>query len=152
LNPGLLKYLRNWQPMNWSDFSLNPSSKTLRQFAAAWLLFFSLLGTVHYFARDHRSLGLTLGMIALAGGGPGLIQPRLIRWLFVGSMFLSFPIGWAVSQVTLAVMFFGILTPLALWFGIRRRDSLLRKQPGVRNSYWLAKECTQNVKNYFREY
>ena len=138
--------------MNWSEFPLNPGGRTLRQFGGAWLAFFSVLGAYHYFARAHHSLGLALGLMAFLVGLPGLVQPRLVKWVFVVSTLLAFPIGWVVSQLALVAMFFGTLSPLACWFGLRGRDALFRKQPAPQDSYWLPKETNRDVKSYFREY
>jgi len=75
--------------MNWSEFPLNPGGRTLRQFGGAWLAFFSVLGAYHYFARAHHSLGLALGLMAFLVGLPGLVQPRLVKWVFVVSTLLA---------------------------------------------------------------
>ena len=39
-------------------------------------------------------------------------------------MVLAFPIGWTVSQVILAVMFYGLFTPIGLVFRLIGRDPL----------------------------
>src|SRR5215470_4608145 len=100
--------------MTWSDIPLNPPRKTLRQFAAVWLVFFVALGLRQYFGRDHHVLGLVLIAMALGFGLPGLIKPAALRWLFVGWMVIAFPIGWTISQFMLLVMYYGLLTPVGL--------------------------------------
>ena len=55
-------------------------------------------------------------------GVAGLLLPWTIRPLFVGLMVLTAPIGWAVSQVFLAVVFFGVFTPIAMVFRLLGRD------------------------------
>ncbi len=49
-----------------------------------------------------------------------------MRWVYIGWMILAFPIGWTVSQVMLAVMFFGLFTPIGLVFRLIGRDPLHR--------------------------
>ena len=44
-------------------------------------------------------------------------------------MVLAFPIGWTVSQVMLAMMFFGLFTPIGLVFRLIGRDPLHRARP-----------------------
>jgi hypothetical protein len=85
-------------------------------------------------------------------GGLGLIRPAAMRWLFVGATVLAFPIGWVVSQVMLAVMYYGIITPLAVWFRLRGRDLLSRKPAPNRASFWAPKHTPSDMRAYFRQY
>src|SRR5437899_11769362 len=105
---------------------LNPSARVLRQFAAAWLVVVSLIGLHQYFFRQHVQVGVVLIAVAVAFGFLGLFRPAAVRWLFVIAQVATFPIGWAVSQVALLLMFYGLITPLALLFRLRRRDLLNR--------------------------
>lgn len=138
--------------MTWSDLPLHPTTKVLRQFAAAWLVFFLALGAYQYLARGHAPLGLALMGAALVIGLPGLIWPRAVRWLFVGWMVVAFPIGWLISLLMLLIMFYGLITPVALLFRLRGRDLLGRKSPPAGNSFWLPKHTPQDVRSYFRQY
>ena len=138
--------------MTWSDISRNPSPKTLRQFAAAWLVFLLAGGAHQYLARGHHRTGVVLAVLAVFFGGLGLIAPRAIRWLFVGAMVVAFPVGWLVSQVMLLLMFYLIVTPVALVFRLRGRDPLARKPAPGRASFWEPKTTPQDVRSYFRQY
>jgi hypothetical protein len=138
--------------MKWSDIPRDPSRQILRQFAGAWLVFFLAWGAHQGLARGRPPLGLGLAVLAVAVGVPGLIRPGAVRWLFVGWMVLAFPIGWLISQLTLLMMFYGMLTPIALFFRLTGRDPLCRKPtPGV-SSYWTAKEQPRDMRRYFRQY
>ncbi|MGE3803652.1 MAG: SxtJ family membrane protein [Gemmataceae bacterium] len=133
--------------MTWKDIPRNPSPTTLRQFAALWLVVFGALGALHF-----PELGGKV-LLALAGlvGVPGLIQPTLLRPLFVGWMIAVFPIGWTVSHVMLALLFFGLFTPLALWFRVRGRDALwLRRR--LMTTYWQPKPAVASVTRYYKQF
>jgi hypothetical protein len=138
--------------MKWSDLPLNPTVRALRQFAGAWLIFFMAVGVFRYVARGQHQLGIALGLMAIVVGGMGLIWPAAVRWLFVGATVLAFPIGWVVSHIMLAVMYYGIITPLALWFRIRGRDLLSRKPAPRRASFWAPKHTPEDMRTYFRQY
>src|SRR5690349_18781026 len=111
--------------MTWSDLPLNPTPRSLRQFSAAWLVFFLCLAARQYFVRGHHTAGVLLGLLAMLIGLAGLIRPAAVRWIFVVSMVLAFPIGWLISQFMLALLFFVVLTPVALLFRLRGRDLLV---------------------------
>jgi len=138
--------------MKWSDLPLHPTARALRQFAGAWLIFFLAVALHRYVARGQHQAGIALGVMAVVVGGLGLIRPVLLRWLFVGATVLTFPIGWVVSQIMLAVMFYGIITPLALWFPLRGRDLLARKPAPNRASFWTPKPTPADMRAYFRQY
>ncbi len=138
--------------MKWSDIPRDPSRKILRQFAGAWLVFFLAWAAHQGLAKGRLQFGLALAVMAVGVGLVGLIRPGAVRWLFVGWMVLAFPIGWLISQLTLLVMFYGMLTPIALFFRLTGRDALCRKPtPGVA-SYWTAKPQPRDMRRYFRQY
>ncbi len=138
--------------MKWSELSLHPTPKILRQFAGAWLVFFLALGAHQYFAKGHQSLGLALAALAVLGGGAGLAWPAALRWIFVGWLVVAFPIGWLVSQAMLALMFYVVLTPIAVVLRLRGRDSLCRRPAPGQPSFWVPKETPKDVRGYFRQY
>ena len=110
--------------MKWADIPLILRSKCSRQFAGLWLMFFGAWGFYQAVVRGHTTIGLIMGLAALAIGLLGLIRPAAIRPIYVGWMVLAFPIGWTVSQLMLAVMFFGLFMPIGLVFRVLGRDPL----------------------------
>jgi hypothetical protein len=138
--------------MQWSDISFAPSRRTLRQFAGLWILFFGGLACWHGFVRGRPGLALVLAALALTVGPAGLIRPAIIRPIYVGWMILVFPIGWAISRVVMALLFYGLFTPLGLLFRLLGRDPLgLRPVPN-RMTYWASKPAAPSVRNYFRQF
>jgi hypothetical protein len=138
--------------MKWSDLQLPPTPRVLRQFAAAWLVILLAWAAQQGLARGHRTAALVLGALAVAAGLPGLLAPAAIRWLYVGCMIVAFPVGWVVSQVLLGLLFYGVMTPVALFFRWRGRDPLHRAPPGNRASCWAPKTQPRDVRRYFRQY
>ena len=138
--------------MKCSDLPLNPSRKVLQQFAALWLVCLLALGASQYFAKGRPQLGLALGAAAVVIGLPGLIRPALLRWIFVACMVLTFPIGWLISLLMLSILYFLVITPLAIVFRLRGRDLLGRKPAPQRDSFWEPKQTPLDVGSYFRQY
>ncbi len=136
--------------MKWSDLPFNPTPRMLRQFAAALLVVLALDCVLFPGILRHPAGRCIVGALAVMGV-VGLVLPALIRWLFVGATVAAFPIGWVVSQVMLALMFYLILTPLALVFRWRRRDELqLRRKPG--ESYWVTREAAPKPESYLKQF
>jgi hypothetical protein len=103
-------------------------------------------------ARGRVGQALVLALIAVTIGPLGMVRPDWMRWVYVGWMILAFPIGWTVSQVMLAVMFFGLFTPIGLVFRLVGRDSLHRARSPERSSYWSPKPAPADLRRYFKQF
>ena len=110
------------------------------------------LGWKHYFKESHHAAGLVLGCVALVVGIPGLLSPPTVRWVFVGAIVLTFPLGWLVSQLMLALLFYLVVTPVALLFRLKGRDLLGRKLAPGSSTFWTKKTLSQDVRSYFRQF
>jgi hypothetical protein len=136
--------------MQWSEVIKPPKPRLLRQFAGLWLLFFAgLAGWRAWHGQPDVRAALLLGL-ALSIGLLGLAQPRGIRWIYTGWMIAAFPVGWTVSKVMVAAMFYLVFTPVALIFRLMKRDALHLRRPTV-DSYWTPKEQPASVREYFRQ-
>jgi hypothetical protein len=138
--------------MHWSDIQFKPSRTTLRQFAGLWLLFWGGLALLQAFARGRVGLGIALGILALTIGLAGLARPQWVRLIYVGWMVLAFPIGWTISQLTLAVIFFGLFAPIGLVFQLLGRDPLHRARQHELESYWVPKPAPADLRRYFKQF
>lgn len=138
--------------MTWSDIPRNPTPKVLRQFAVAWLVFFLSVAGLLGWARGRVEIGWLLAAVALAGGVGGWLRPGLLRGIFVGWMIVAFPLGWLVSQLVLAILFYGVFTPLALVFRLIGRDALAFKKPSGQATFWRPKPTPSDPRRYFRQY
>lgn len=96
---------------------------------------FLAVGVHRYVGRDQHELGLVLLALAVGVGAAGLIRPASVRWLFVGCMVATFPIGWVVSKALLMLLFINCALPLAVFLRLRGRDTLSRKPPPIRRRF-----------------
>lgn len=138
--------------MNWSDLPLHPTSRTLRQFAGLWLAIFSALAGWEFFFRQRQTAALALAALGLTAGLPGLWRPNLIRPLYVGGVIAGFPLGWLLSRVSLAVVFYLVVTPLGLCSRLAGRDRLSLRRKGDEQANWSPLAPSQDLRRYFRQY
>jgi Saxitoxin biosynthesis operon protein SxtJ len=137
--------------MRWSDIEFHPTRTTLRHFAGLWLAFFSGLALWEAFGRGRMGWATVFAFLAVTIGPLGLTRPEWMRFIYVGWMVLAFPIGWTVSQIMLAVMFFGLFAPIGLVFRFMNRDALRRRR-NPESSYWTPKPAPSDVRSYFRQF
>lgn len=137
--------------MNWADVTREPSPRLLRQFAALSLIIFGGLAAWRAASGAIDGWMWALAIAAVVIGGVGVTAPRAIRWIFTGWMIVAFPIGWLISRIVLAVLYFALFTPIALFFRMIGRD-VLQRRTRSRESYWTAKPAPGDVRSYFRQY
>ncbi len=136
--------------MKFSDIPRNPDTKTLRQFAAIWILFFGAIGCYSEYQGTETWPWIWLG-IAFVIGLPGFVFPRLLKPIFVTWMILAFPIGWVVSQLLLFLVFCLVFTPLGMLLRAFGHDPLQLKKPDA-ESYWTEKTQQQDPRRYLKQF
>jgi hypothetical protein len=139
-----------------------PSRRHLRVFGAGALVVFGALGTWLFFS--HRVFGLELSQstgealayalwaLAAFSGILAAAAPAALRPLYIAMAAVSLPVGWLVSHMVLAVVYYGILTPIGLALRFCGRDPLCRKFDPHAPSYWADRPPARNVKSYFRQF
>jgi hypothetical protein len=143
------------------DIDLKPNRKKLRQFGVIATLAFALLGLILYWKKGifWMSLGETADTLALVAGAAALIAATLsllapggLRPLYIVLTLVAFPIGYVVSHVILAVLFYGLLTPVGLVFRVIGRDPLHRRFDRDAESYWVPRRQREAKEYYFRQF
>jgi hypothetical protein len=137
--------------MRWSELPLKPTPRMLRQFFGAWLVLFAGMAVHRALVRHHPGAALILVAVA-ALGLIGMARPAWMRWLFVGAVVVTFPIGWVVSQLMLLLMFLLVITPVALFLRLRGRDILRLKRPPEHVSLWKGRPERTEPSRYLKQF
>jgi len=106
-------------------------------------------------ARDLRVEGMALrvaviGGIAILVTVAGVVRPATIRPVFVAAMTLTTPIRLLVSTVLLVIVYYIVLTPIALVARIAGRDMLSRRRRVDATTYWVPKNLPTDADSYLR--
>ena len=137
--------------MRWSDIPRKPESSTLRWFAAIWLAWFFSLACVAWLGQGDVIAASVLLGVGIVAGLPGLVHPQVIRSVFLGAMMVTFPLGWVVSHVMFALVFYCLFLPVGILFRLTGRDALGRRLDRSRGSYWSTKPRSCEPRSYFRQ-
>jgi hypothetical protein len=129
----------------------DPTERMLRQFAALSIVFFGVLAARAYF-HQRLLLAIVMSTVGLLIGVAGIVRPRTIRPVFVTWMKVAFPIGWVVSRIVLATIFYAIITPIALTFRLMGRDVLELGRTAGRTTYWQPKANVTDKSRYLRQF
>lgn len=149
------------------EINWHPSDRVLRQFGLcaaialpvlAWWLttetrIWSLVSGSAPWQLDAGNL-TAVGSALVAGlvlGSLGFIRPRWLRLPFLAATLITLPIGLVVSQLLVALMFYGIFLPVGLLFKLIGRDALDRRFDPQAGSYWQLKPQATSMESYFRQ-
>ncbi|MBW2244798.1 MAG: hypothetical protein JRH01_22690 [Deltaproteobacteria bacterium] len=143
------------------ELNLRPDHRALRQFGWIALLGFGFLAVLAWnemllfsFGLGHARTTVAGGLALLAGLSAlfSLLYPRANLPVYLGLSLLTYPIGVAVSYCILAVLFYGMFTPIGFTFRRMGRDALHRAVEPERESYWMEPRPPSPRARYFRQF
>lgn len=146
--------------------------------AAAVILAAAWLSSLIFNATDRRAqlagallpliLALTGGSVALgtpvmrvamacwAVAGIGALavwaSPRFGRRLYVGWMLAALPIGWTLSHLLLALVYYLVVTPIGLVMKLVGYDPMKRAFDRTSETYWVERRPETEASRYFRQF
>jgi hypothetical protein len=130
----------------------NPSARDLRQFGLLLAGFVLLAGWLLGRRFDIAPPWPLLGALSAVSFVVALARPTALRLVFLGWGTATWPISWVVSHVLLALVFYGILTPVGLLVRLSGRDPMQRKLEPAATSYWQRRPPPRDRKSYFRPF
>lgn len=139
--------------MSLDQIKSNVTPSILRQFAVACLVFACGAGILLWERDGRAAQSAFLVGLGLALGICGLIWPTSVRLLYLAAVYVTFPIGWLVSQVLMSLLFYGLITPIAVIFRLVGRDRLCLRRPVEAATYWRARPADPPpLASYFRQF
>jgi len=127
------------------------SRKQLALFGAAWLVFFGVVGAVLW---RTMGLGAAAGCWVAAAVVPaaGCVVPGLLRTVYLGMAYATFPLGLLLSTLLLAIVYYLVLTPIGLVLRLRRHDPMARRWNEKAATYWCPREEPGDPARDFRQF
>jgi hypothetical protein len=124
---------------------------------------------------DLRKFGLTIGIVLILLGGlfywrgkdfytyffilsaffvlTALALPVVLKPIYMAWMSLAIAIGWVMTRVILILLFYLVITPIALITRLLGKNFLDRRIDQTMSSYWIAKETKKiEKKNYEKQF
>ncbi len=137
----------------------NPPARQLSQFGwisligfpalwCAWLGIARLAGR----ADPPTQLLMVLSGIGLVVFVLSRIDPRLVKYVFLGLMVITWPIAMTISFTLMALIYYGMFLPVGLVFRLLGRDPLNRRIDRQAESYWVVRDKSRTAASYMRLY
>ena len=137
--------------MQWTEVTARPSTRTLRHFAALFLIVFTVTAGLRVWRGDAGTLTIAIAATGVAVGLVGLVRPDAIRYVYTGWMIAAFPIGWTISRVIVTLLFYLVFAPFALVFRLLGRDAL-RLHRRTPTTYWIETKGGEPPESYYAQF
>lgn len=138
------------------DIDWKPSPRKLRQFAAASLVGFPLIGLLltkllplaKVTPPDNLiTIGAIIGVIVCV---LGLLIPRAVTPVYLALVILFFPVGFVLGWVLLPAIYYLVFTPIGLGLRLLGKDPMERRWG--QDSYWSERKPMPAPATYYRQY
>lgn len=128
-----------------------PSPRQLIQFAIAWTVFFLLIA-LFYAWRNPSAPPWPLVALALIPPLIGSIFPGFLRILFVALSAITFPIGFVLSHLVLAALYYLVLSPTGVILRIFKLGFFPKRPDSSLTTYWHSRTRTRERNDYYKPY
>ena len=129
----------------------SPTNIELRVFAGGLLVLAGIVGFVRPTWLPDPGQQLVMGLL-IVSGLLGLVCPAKIRGIYRAWMFVVLPIGWLVSHLAMAVIYFLVITPIGVVRRLAGADSLSIHDSKTLDSYWESIRREEDPSRPFRQY
>ena len=131
----------------------DPTRKQLNQFGFIWLGFLTLFGAIVFFKLGEPTVAKVLWVLAVVVPVVGWSVPAFMRLVFVGMSYLAWPIGFVVSHVVLALVYYLVFMPIGLVMRVIGYDPMKRRFDPEAATYWIERDPkASEAKRYFRQF
>ncbi|MCP3982176.1 MAG: hypothetical protein GY716_22950 [bacterium] len=113
---------------------------------------FGLCGGASRLGVEAATVTTAVGIVGALGAMAIWAAPSLGRTLYVGWMLAALPIGWTISNVILALVYFAVLTPIGLLLRVAGRDPMTRGLDPEASTYWIERSSRSDRSSYFRQF
>ncbi len=122
--------------------------KQVRQFGLMVGSVLVLIGLWKLYQGKHEIIRITLWSIGGSLVITGVIVPVLLTPVYWVWVKLAHLLGWINTRLLLGIIFFVIITPMAIVMKVFGRDALNRKIDKDTDSYWVPRPSIESIKEY----
>ena len=143
------------------EINFRPDERTLRQFGWIALGGFGLLALCawnHWLVFRHLSdaarepVAFALLGLGVLSAVLGLVYPKANALLFVGLSVVAFPIGFVLSYVIMATLFYVVIAPVGFLLRLIGKDPMDRRLLPDAKTYWLDARPARAKADYFKQF
>ncbi len=134
------------------ELNKNPSRQELFIFGALFALFFGLIAGLIWWKFHAATVAYVVWSIAAAITFVFYALPPIRKPLYLGWIYLAYPIGWVISHTAMALIYYLVFTPIGLTMRLLGRDPMERRFDRSAASYWVEHDPAGEPGRYFRQF
>ena len=138
--------------MDLIEKNLPATSSQLRLFGVLLAIFFGLVGGLVLYHSSSWTLASTIWCVALVICAFYYSSKSAQHFIFRAWMAAVYPIGWFISHMLLAIIYYLLITPIGLVVRLFRSDPLQRDFDRSATTYWTLCHKSENVERYFQQF
>ena len=131
--------------------AIDSSTPVLKKFGLTLGIFFGVVGILMYWRGRHAYVIFLI--LSLLFDGFGILNPRLLKPVHKIWMTFGLVMNWFVTRLILCIIFYLIITPIALLSKLVGQDFLRPIRTGWPETYWIQSKITktdyEKYKNQF---
>ena len=129
-----------------------PSRGQLAVFGAIWAVFFGIFGWLSLSGSSSYAVAGAIWMAAVVVPILGAAAPEFLRRVYLAMAYAAFPIGFVLSHLVLALVYYGVITPTGLLMRMLGYDPMRRRFDPQADTYWITREEGTATDQYFRQW
>lgn len=134
------------------DRNRTPTSRDLRVFGILFTTFCAGLGALVLYRTGSWTIAAIIWTVGLLISALYHGVPATRTMIFHAWMAAVFPIGWLISHALLAVIYYGVITPIGLALRLWNGDLLNQKRNLLATTYWVPCSQGKGVRRYFQQF
>lgn len=134
-------------PIDW-----RPDKSKLAQFSEITMFLLGMVAAPLTYLRGQPTLAASCWAAAVACRLLGVWRPTALKPVYLGLTLVTWPIGWVVSHLALAIVYYGVFTPIALVLRLLGRDPLARRFDRNATTYWEPYHPDRASDQYLRQF
>ena len=128
------------------------TQRELMWFGPLFALFVGIIGWIIYSRFDSPSVAKGIWVAAAVIIVLYYLIPPIRRPVYRGWIYSVVPIGWVISHVLLAAIYYLLFTPVAFIMRLCGYDPMSRKFDDSQSTYWVQREPVEDINRYFKQY
>ncbi|AGA31471.1 SxtJ family membrane protein [Singulisphaera acidiphila] len=134
-------------PIDW-----RPDAAKLAQFSKITMVFLAMGVAPLAYLRGRPTLAAACWVAAVTCRLIGAWRPTALKPVYLGLTLATWPIGWVISHLALGIVYYGVITPIALVFRLLGRDAMPRRFDRDAPTYWEPYDPDHGLDRYLRQF
>jgi hypothetical protein len=120
--------------------ALKSGRRDLRNFGLVLGSAFALLTILGIWKGWTSNIVLAIGAVSVFFSSGAFLFQRILKPIRTGWMTFAFVLGWIISRIILVILYYGVVTPIALTARVTGKKFLSEFKDAAGGTYWITRQ------------